>query len=98
MSPVPVFFEEGYYEYNPGFLGNKNTPLSLRTQEWWAALSGATAGQIYGNERVYPFWAGMDQVVALDPEARTVLADLFGYNGCLRAEVLDSPIGIGKVV
>ena len=54
-SPVPVFFEEGYYEYNPRFFGNKITTLSLRTQEWWAALSGATAGQMYGNERVYPF-------------------------------------------
>jgi hypothetical protein len=57
-SPVPVFFEEGYYEYNPGFLGNHITLLSLRTQEWWAALAGATAGQMYGSENIYPFSSG----------------------------------------
>ncbi len=57
-SPVPVFFEEGYYEYNPGFLGNNITALSLRTQAWWVALAGATAGQMYGSENIYPFAFG----------------------------------------
>jgi hypothetical protein len=56
-SPVPVFFEEGYYEFNPGFLGNTITGLSLRKQEWWAALGGATAGQMWGSEEIYPFTA-----------------------------------------
>jgi len=50
-SPVPVFFEEGYYEY-------KGTLQNLRTQAWWAALAGATAGQMYGSEKVYPFLPG----------------------------------------
>jgi hypothetical protein len=54
-SPMPVFFEEGYYEFNPGFLGNNITALSLRTQAWWVALAGATAGQMWGSERIYPF-------------------------------------------
>jgi hypothetical protein len=57
-SPVPVFFEEGYYEYNGGFLGNNITELSLRTQAWWTALAGATAGQMWGSERIYPFASG----------------------------------------
>jgi uncharacterized protein DUF4038/collagenase-like protein with putative collagen-binding domain len=50
-SPVPVFFEEGFYEYR-GSIHN------LRTQSWWAALAGATAGQMYGSENVYPFLPG----------------------------------------
>src|SRR4051794_403229 len=47
-SPMPVFFEEGFYEY-------RGTTRNLRTQAWWAALSGATAGQLYGSENIYPF-------------------------------------------
>lgn len=47
-SPVPVFFEEGFYEY-------RGTTRNLRTQAWWAALAGATAGQMYGSENIYPF-------------------------------------------
>jgi hypothetical protein len=50
-APVPVFFEEGYYEFNQGAQG-------LRIQSWWAALAGATAGQMYGNELIYPFAPG----------------------------------------
>jgi hypothetical protein len=50
-APVPVFFEEGYYEFNQGAQG-------LRIQSWWAALAGATAGQMYGNELIYPFALG----------------------------------------
>ena len=30
-------------------------PVDLRTQAWWAALSGANAGQMYGNERTAYF-------------------------------------------
>lgn len=54
-SPVPTYFLEGYYEYNDFIAGNVTTPLNLRTQAWWAALAGATAGQVYGSENVYPF-------------------------------------------
>jgi hypothetical protein len=50
-SPVPVFFEEGLYEY-------RGTVHNLRTQAWWVALAGATAGQMYGSENVYPFPPG----------------------------------------
>jgi hypothetical protein len=54
-SPVPVFFEEGYYEYNPGFLGNNITLLSLRTQEWWAALAGPRRGRCMAARRFTHF-------------------------------------------
>lgn len=49
--PVPVFFEEGFYEY-------RGTIHNLRTQAWWASLAGATAGQMYGSENIYPFLPG----------------------------------------
>jgi hypothetical protein len=52
-APVPGFFEEGFYEYKMG-----TTLLNLRQQSWWAALEGATAGQMYGNENIYPFLPG----------------------------------------
>lgn len=52
-SPVPSFFEEGFYEFNVNA-----TLRNLRSQAWWAALGGATAGQMYGSENVYPFSAG----------------------------------------
>lgn len=57
-TTMPVFFLEGYYEYDTSVQGNTTTALSLRTQQWWAALSGATAGQLRGSERVHPFFAG----------------------------------------
>ena len=50
-SPVPVFFEEGFYEYG-------GTVHNLRTQAWWVALAGATAGQMYGSLNIYPFASG----------------------------------------
>jgi len=50
-SPVPVFYQEGFYEY-------RGTLQQLRTQAWWAALAGATAGQMYGSENIYPFDSG----------------------------------------
>ncbi|HVO79758.1 MAG TPA: DUF4038 domain-containing protein [Terriglobales bacterium] len=65
-SPVPVFFEEGYYEYH-------GTTHNLRTQAWWVALAGATAGQMYGSENVYPFLPGWQSY--LD----TVGVTQFGY-------------------
>ena len=54
-SNVPVFFEEGFYEYNGTTFG---TIRNLRKQAWWAGLNGATAGQLYGSENVYPFERG----------------------------------------
>jgi hypothetical protein len=67
-SPVPVFFEEGFYEYR-----DSTTPRNLRTQAWWAALGGATAGQLYGSENVYPFLPSWQNY--LD----TTGVDEFGY-------------------
>jgi hypothetical protein len=57
-TTTPVFFEEGYYEYQDFVFGNIFTPLRLRTQAWWAALAGANAGQVFGSENIYPFNSG----------------------------------------
>lgn len=64
--PVPVFFEEGFYEF-------RGTTHQLRTQEWWVALAGANAGQMYGSENIYPFLPGWQNY--LDTSAVTE----FGY-------------------
>jgi hypothetical protein len=50
----PVFLVEAYYEFENG-----STPLTLRRQEYWANLSGAT-GQVYGNAVIYPFSSGWE--------------------------------------
>jgi hypothetical protein len=48
----PVFLVEAYYEFENG-----STPATLRRQEYWALLSGAT-GQLYGSGVIYPFSSG----------------------------------------
>jgi len=69
---VPVFFEEGYYEF-------RGSPRYLRTQAWWVALSGANAGQMYGSENIYKFEPGWQSYLDTVPVAE------FGYlNGLLK--------------
>jgi hypothetical protein len=55
----PVFLVEANYEYEhwPAFASADTTPLSLRKQEYWTLLSGAT-GQVYGNYYVWRFANG----------------------------------------
>jgi hypothetical protein len=53
---MPVFMVEANYEWGLEYLG----PQTLRRQEYWVALSGAT-GQLYGNNYTWPFrpdWKG----------------------------------------
>jgi Protein of unknown function (DUF4038)/Putative collagen-binding domain of a collagenase len=86
QSPhVPVFFEEGYYEFQNFVLGNTTTSFTLRKQAWWAVLSGATAGQIFGSEGIYPFsgaWQGFLDSVGVDEFGHMVslLKSLKWYN------------------
>jgi Protein of unknown function (DUF4038)/Putative collagen-binding domain of a collagenase len=58
---LPVFMEEAGYEdeQNSGFI-SPGTPQTLRRQEYWTALSGAT-GQFYGNHYIWPFSSGWQQ-------------------------------------
>jgi hypothetical protein len=49
---MPVCMIESDYEFE-----RESTPATLRRQEYWANLSGAT-GQLYGNGFTWPFKAG----------------------------------------
>ena len=48
---IPVFLVEGIYEFSSN-AGNFGSPDVLRKQEYWAMLSGANAGQQYGNRHM----------------------------------------------
>jgi hypothetical protein len=50
---LPNFLVEGNYERENGWTGN----LTLRRQEYWTLLSGAT-GQLYGNHYTWQFLSG----------------------------------------
>jgi hypothetical protein len=50
---VPVFMIESNYEGEHAYMG----PQTLRRQEYWSALSGAT-GQFYGNKYTWQFIQG----------------------------------------
>ena len=49
----PFFLVEAYYENE-----HSSTPLSLRRQAYWAVLSGATLGHIFGNCQIWGFSHG----------------------------------------
>lgn len=60
-NPLPVFLVEGVYEYESNAQASEATPWTLRRQEYWTNLSGAT-GQLYGNHYTWTFtsgWQGM---------------------------------------
>jgi len=50
---LPNFMVEANYEFEHDYTG----PATLRRQEYWAMLSGAT-GQLYGNGYTWPFTDG----------------------------------------
>ena len=49
---LPVLLIESDYEFE-----RESIPVTLRRQEYWSILSGAT-GQLYGNRFTWPFLAG----------------------------------------
>ena len=56
--PVPVFLLEAGYEFEQnGSSISYGSPQTLRRQEYWTALSGAT-GQFYGNHFTWQFADG----------------------------------------
>ena len=54
---IPVFMVEAVYEFEGNAQSNTSTPSTLRRQEYWSILSGAT-GQLYGNGYTWPFKPG----------------------------------------
>jgi hypothetical protein len=50
----PVFMVEANYEFENNTGGPKTIDETLRRQEYWTMLSGAT-GQLYGNGYTWPF-------------------------------------------
>ena len=59
-SPVPVMLQEAHYENENvgGCCGEGGTPNILRRQGYWSLLSGALAGQMYGNHYTWTFVSG----------------------------------------
>jgi hypothetical protein len=53
---MPVFMVEAVYEFEGNGQPSVSTPWTLRRQEYWSLLSGAT-GQLYGNGYTWPFKA-----------------------------------------
>jgi hypothetical protein len=53
----PVFMVEAVYEFESNAQSHTSTPLTLRRQEYWTDLSGAT-GQLYGNHYTWTFTSG----------------------------------------
>lgn len=57
---VPVFMEEANYEFEDNTGMDYGDPATLRRQEYWTMLSGAT-GQLYGNHFTWTFESGWQQ-------------------------------------
>jgi hypothetical protein len=53
----PVFMVEAVYEFESNAQSHTSTSLTLRRQEYWTNLSGAT-GQLYGNHYTWTFTSG----------------------------------------
>ena len=53
---MPVFMVEAVYEFEGNGQPRVSTAWTLRRQEYWSLLSGAT-GQLYGNGYTWPFKA-----------------------------------------
>jgi chitodextrinase len=56
-SSVPVFMVEANYEFENNTGMDYGSPATLRRQEYWTMLSGAT-GQLYGNHYTWSFISG----------------------------------------
>ncbi len=54
QSTMPVFMVEANYEFENNTGNDYGSPLLLRMQEYWSALSGET-GQLYGNHYTWQF-------------------------------------------
>jgi hypothetical protein len=69
---MPVFMVEANYEWENDY----RTPATLRRQEYWSLLSGAT-GQLYSNELIWPVSAGWQ--TALNSPGSVQMANLVSF-------------------
>jgi hypothetical protein len=58
-NPLPVFLIEAVYEYESNLQAQESSGHTLRRQEYWTNLSGAT-GQFYGNHYTWTFTTGWE--------------------------------------
>jgi len=56
---MPVFMVEATYEFEDNAQAHVSTPATLRREEYWSNLSGAT-GLIYGNHYTWTFASGWE--------------------------------------
>jgi hypothetical protein len=63
---IPAFLKESGYEAETIIPSNRD---QLRRYQWWALLSGASAGTLYGNRYVWPFQRGRWQHALTMPGA-----------------------------
>jgi chitodextrinase len=77
-SAVPAFLVEAYYEFENNTGMDYGSPATLRRQEYWTQLSGAT-GQLYGNHYTWTFSSGWQN--NLDTEGAIELGYLKGLFG-----------------
>jgi hypothetical protein len=77
---VPVFLVEAGYEFEQDKSSiSYGSPQTLRRQEYWTALSGAT-GQFYGNHYTWPFADGWTSTLDTEGSAQLgYLVDLLAH-------------------
>jgi hypothetical protein len=72
---LPVFTVEANYEGEHSYTG----PQTLRRQEYWTLLSGAT-GQLYGNKYTWPFLSGWSSYLdTVGSRQMTFVTNLFSH-------------------
>ena len=72
---IPAFMIEASYEGEHDYIG----PSTLRRQEYWTLLSGAT-GQFYGNRYTWPFLDGwQSHLNTVGSRQLTFLTNLFSH-------------------
>ncbi len=62
-NALPVFLVEGVYEFESNSQAHQATTNTLRRQEYWTDLSGAT-GQLYGNHYTWTFTSGWKSMLS----------------------------------
>jgi len=75
---MPVFLVESCYDFENLGKERMATPATLRREEYWAALSGAT-GLIYGNHYTWTFAPGWES--HLDTPGAAQIANLKSFFG-----------------
>jgi len=73
---LPVFMVEAVYEFEGNNQPKTSTPSTLRKQEYWSLLSGAT-GQLYGNGYTWPFKEGWKTHLATTGAAQILILKRF---------------------